>query len=85
MSGFHMLDSIVISATRTLPEFEPAELVHVPLVEPVDRNVAEQSGISGSGDVTPGTGVDDVPAWGQCVGGSRAGDLQADLPVDRGS
>ena len=84
VARLHVVDAVV-SATRRLPEFEPAELVHVPLVETIDRNVAEKSRTSGSGDVTSGSGVHDVPSWRQSMGGTRTGDLKADFPIDRSS
>ena len=70
VAGLHVFDAIVIDARRRLPEFEPAELVHVPLVEAVDRNVAEKSGTSGTGDVISGSRVHDVPSRGQRMRGT---------------
>ncbi len=46
MAGLHVIAGVHILAVPVLPELEPAQLVDVPLVEAVDRNVAEQTGSS---------------------------------------
>jgi hypothetical protein len=43
MAGLHVIAGVNILSVPVLPELEPAQLVDVPLVEAVDRNVAEQT------------------------------------------
>ena len=66
MAGLHVVAGVDVLTIPVRPEFEPAQLVDVPLVQAVDRNVAEQTGspVRMPDDVISGTRVDDVPTRG---------------------